>query len=128
MSPTSSRYGSTIKWHRSHKSLHGDTPMEWVSQRADKTPLRATVSEAYDPAKEHVQVRHHVVDIALRALKGCLCTPQYIRRIAGCPGSHPAVLGRVGVPDRVRSYRSRLADLCRPKVDHRARLPRSSLA
>jgi transposase InsO family protein len=41
----------------------------WVCQRADKTPLRATVSEAHDPAKEHVQVRHHVVEMALRALK-----------------------------------------------------------
>jgi transposase InsO family protein len=56
-------------WHRSHESLHGDTPIERVCQRANKTPLQATVSEAYDPAKEHVQVRHHVVDMALRALK-----------------------------------------------------------
>jgi hypothetical protein len=42
---------------------------ERVCQRADKTPLWATVSEAYDPAKEHIQVRHHAVELTLRALK-----------------------------------------------------------
>jgi hypothetical protein len=56
-------------WHRSHESLHGDTPIERVCQRADNTPLWATVSEACDPAKEHIQVRHHSVELALRALK-----------------------------------------------------------
>lgn len=56
-------------WHRSHESLHGDTPIERLCQRADKTPLWATVSEAYDPANEHIQVRHHAVDVALRVLK-----------------------------------------------------------
>ncbi len=56
-------------WHRSHASLHGDTPIERVCQRADKTPLWATVSEAYDSAKEHIQLRHHAVEMALRALK-----------------------------------------------------------
>ena len=56
-------------WHRSHKSLHGDTPVDRVCQRADKTPLWVAVCEAYDPAKERIQVRHHAIDIALRALK-----------------------------------------------------------
>jgi transposase InsO family protein len=56
-------------WHRSHESLHGDTPVDRVCQRADKTPLWVAVCEAYDPAKERIQVRHHAIDIALRALK-----------------------------------------------------------
>jgi transposase InsO family protein len=59
-------------WRRSHESLHGNTPIERVSQLADKTPLWATVSEAYDPTKERIQVRHHTVDLALRVLKRCL--------------------------------------------------------
>jgi transposase InsO family protein len=56
-------------WHRSHESLHGDTPIDRVCQRADKTPLWAAVSNVYDPAKEHIQIRHHAVEMALRALK-----------------------------------------------------------
>jgi len=56
-------------WHRSHESLHGDTPIDRVCQLADKTPLWAAVGDAYDPTKERIQIRHHVVDIALRALK-----------------------------------------------------------
>ena len=70
-------------WHRSHESLHGDTPVDRVCQRADKTPLWAAVCEAYDPAKERIQVRHHAVEIALRALKKCLWTAQ-IKNAACC--------------------------------------------
>jgi transposase InsO family protein len=33
-------------WHRSHKSLYGNTPIERVCQLADKTLLWATASEA----------------------------------------------------------------------------------
>ena len=51
------------------ESLDGDIPVDRVCQRADKTPLWAAVCEAYDPAKERIQVRHHAVEIALRALK-----------------------------------------------------------
>ena len=56
-------------WHRSHESLHGDTPIDRVCQLIDKTPLWAAVSEAYDPTKERIQIRHHAVDLALRVLK-----------------------------------------------------------
>ena len=56
-------------WHRSRKSLHGDTPVDRVCERADKTPLRAAVCDAYHPTKERIQIRHHAVVIALRALK-----------------------------------------------------------
>lgn len=56
-------------WDRSHESLHGDTPIDRVCQLADKTPLWAAVSEAYDPTKERIQIRNHAVDLALRALK-----------------------------------------------------------
>jgi len=55
-------------WQRSHESLHGATPIDRVCQR-DQTPLWAAVSEAYEPTKERIQIRHHAVDIALRALK-----------------------------------------------------------
>ena len=51
-------------WHRSHESLHGDTPIDRVCQLADKTPLWAAVGDAYDPPRERIQIRHHVVDIA----------------------------------------------------------------
>jgi len=56
-------------WHRSRESLHGDTPVDRVCERADKTPLRAAVCDAYHPTKERIQIRHHAVVIALRALK-----------------------------------------------------------
>ena len=51
------RWAHHYNWHRSHESLHGDTPVDRVCQRADKTPLWAAVCEAYDPAKERIQVR-----------------------------------------------------------------------
>jgi hypothetical protein len=44
-------------WHRLDESLHGDTPIDQVCQRADKTPTWL------------LQIRHHAVEIALRALK-----------------------------------------------------------
>src|SRR5207248_2867311 len=56
-------------WHRSHESLHGDTPINRVCQLADKTPLWAAVGDAYDPTEEPIQIRPHAVDTALRALK-----------------------------------------------------------
>jgi transposase InsO family protein len=56
-------------WHRSHESLHGDTPIDRVCQLTDKTPLWATVSEAYDPTKERIQIRNHAVELGLRAVK-----------------------------------------------------------
>jgi hypothetical protein len=42
---------------------------EGVERLGDKTPLWSEVSEAYDAKKEHVRVRDHAVDLALRALK-----------------------------------------------------------
>ena len=38
-------------WHRSHASLHGETPIDRVCQRARQDTTVAAVSEAYDPAK-----------------------------------------------------------------------------
>ena len=40
-----------------------------MCQRADKTPLWAAVSDGYDPAKEHIQIRQHAVKMALRTSK-----------------------------------------------------------
>jgi transposase InsO family protein len=59
-------------WHRSHESLHGDTPIDRVCQLADKTPLWAAVGDAYDASKERIKIRHHAVDVALQALKPSL--------------------------------------------------------
>jgi len=56
-------------WHRSHESLLGDTPIDRVCQRAEMTPLWAAVCDAYEPAKESVQIRDYAVDQALRMLK-----------------------------------------------------------
>lgn len=56
-------------WHRSHESLHGDTPIDRVCQRADMTPLWAAVCDAYEPARERVQIRDYAVGLALRTLK-----------------------------------------------------------
>jgi transposase InsO family protein len=56
-------------WHRSHESLHGDTPIDRVCQRSEKTPLWGAVSQAYDVTKERIQIRHQTVDTALRTLK-----------------------------------------------------------
>ena len=59
-------------WHRGHESLGGSTPADRVCERLEQTPLRETVSDAYDPSKERMRVREHAVDAALRELKGCL--------------------------------------------------------
>jgi transposase InsO family protein len=56
-------------WDRAHGSLQGLTPIERVCQLAHKTPLWEAVSDTYDPAKERIQLRHHAVEHALRALK-----------------------------------------------------------
>jgi transposase InsO family protein len=56
-------------WHRQHESLNGSTPIDRVCERASKTPLQSEVCDAYDPAKERLQVWHHAVELALRALK-----------------------------------------------------------
>lgn len=56
-------------WDRPHESLNGVSPIDRVCERADKTPLWEEVYEAYDPAKERIQVREHAVDMALRSLK-----------------------------------------------------------
>jgi len=59
-------------WDRQHEALDGLTPIDRVCERASKTPLHGEVSDAYDPAKERIQVREHAVDLALRSLKPCL--------------------------------------------------------
>ncbi len=56
-------------WHRPHESLGGLCPIDRVCERADKTPIWAEVADAYDPAKERVQIREHAVELALRRLK-----------------------------------------------------------
>lgn len=56
-------------WDRPHESLQGLTPIDRVCELTDKTPLWSVVGDSYDPTKEHVQVREHAVELALRALK-----------------------------------------------------------
>ena len=58
-------------WDRPHESLDGLTPIDRVCDRAEKTPLWANVSDSYDADQERIRVRDHVVDTALRQLKGC---------------------------------------------------------
>jgi hypothetical protein len=84
-------------WHRSHESLHGDTPIDRVCQRADKTPLWAAVSDAYDPAKEHIQIRQHAVEMALRTLDRSESSPSVTK------GEHRAysiILARAAASDK----------------------------
>jgi hypothetical protein len=69
-------------WHRRHEALNGSTPIDRVCERASKTPLHGEVSDAYEPAKERVQVREHAVEMALRSLKPCLWTAQTTGRRA----------------------------------------------
>lgn len=59
-------------WDRQHEALNGSTPIDRVCERASKTPLRGEVSDAYEPARERIQIREHSVDLALRSLKPCL--------------------------------------------------------
>lgn len=56
-------------WHRPHEALANLCPIDLVSALAEKTPTWGEVCAAYDPDQERVQVRHYVVDQALRALK-----------------------------------------------------------
>jgi hypothetical protein len=83
--------------HRSHESLHGDTPIDRVCRRADKTPLWAAVSDAYDPAKEHIQIRQHAVEMALRTLIRSESSPSVTK------GEHRAysiILARAAASDK----------------------------
>lgn len=59
-------------WDRQHEALNGSTPIDRVCDRASKTPLHGEVSDAYEPARERIQVRDHAVETALRSLKRCL--------------------------------------------------------
>lgn len=56
-------------WHRPHEGLGGLCPIDRVCERAGKMPIWAEVADAYDPAKERVQIREHAVELALRRLK-----------------------------------------------------------
>jgi transposase InsO family protein len=59
-------------WDRAHDALGGSAPIDRVCERADKTPIWAEVTDAYDADQERIRVRDHTVDAALRELKGCL--------------------------------------------------------
>ena len=56
-------------WDRPHEGVGGLCPIDRVCERADKTPIWAEVADAYDTKTEHVQVREHAVEMALRKLK-----------------------------------------------------------
>ena len=59
-------------WDRQHEALDGLTPIDRVCERASKTPLHGEVGDAYEPARERIQIREHSVELALRSLKPCL--------------------------------------------------------
>jgi transposase InsO family protein len=56
-------------WHRQHEGLGGLCPIDRVCERTAKTPIWAEVADAYDATMEHVQIREHAVEMALRKLK-----------------------------------------------------------
>lgn len=70
--PVSPQWVHYYNWDRRHEVLDGSTPIDRVCERADKTPLRGAVADAYEAANERIRVRQHAVDIALRTLKRCL--------------------------------------------------------
>ncbi len=59
-------------WDRPHSSLDGKTPVERLTELADKTPLWEEVSAKFDLSKERVQEQNYRVELALRKLKRCL--------------------------------------------------------
>lgn len=57
-----------LQLDRPHGSLGGKTPIERLTELADKTPLWEEVSAKYDPSKE----QNYSTELALRKLKQCL--------------------------------------------------------
>ena len=56
-------------WDRPHEALGGLCPIDRVCERAAKTPIWAEVNDAYDAARERIQVCEYAVEVALRRLK-----------------------------------------------------------
>jgi len=56
-------------WHRPHEALGGLCPIDRVCERIDRTPLWGEVGDAYDEARERIQVREYAVETSLRKLK-----------------------------------------------------------
>lgn len=56
-------------WDRPHEALGGLCPIDRICERAAKTPIWAEVNDAYDAARERIQVREYAVEVALRRLK-----------------------------------------------------------
>ena len=54
---------------RPHEGLGGLRPIDRACERLDKTPIWAEVDDAYDTARERIQVREYAVGMALRRLK-----------------------------------------------------------
>ena len=56
-------------WDRPHGSLGGKTPIERLTELADKTLLWEEVSAKFDPTKERIQEQNYRAELALRKLK-----------------------------------------------------------
>ncbi len=53
-------------WDRPHGSLNGQTPIEMLHTKSEKTPFWDDVEAKYDPGRERFQVAHYQTDLALR--------------------------------------------------------------
>jgi hypothetical protein len=56
-------------WNRPHSSLNGKTPVECLTELAEKVPLWEEVSVKFDPSKERLQEQNYRLELALRKLK-----------------------------------------------------------
>lgn len=56
-------------WDRPHSSLDGKTPIEQLTEVADKALLQEDVEAKYDPSKERIQIQNYHAELALRKLK-----------------------------------------------------------
>jgi hypothetical protein len=56
-------------WHRPHTALGGQSPIDRVCERLDKTLLGAAVEAAYDGSRERIGIANFRLDTALAQLK-----------------------------------------------------------
>ena len=56
-------------WNRPHSALDGASPIDWVAERSDQTPLREEVEALFSPAKERIRHPDYRIGRALAAVK-----------------------------------------------------------
>jgi transposase InsO family protein len=58
-------------WDRPHSSLEGKTPVDRLSELADKALLWEEIAAKFDSSKERIQEQNYRDELALRKLKRC---------------------------------------------------------